>query len=342
MNLRLLLLPFTLIYAAIMMVRNRLYDWHLLRSVSFSKPVICVGNITVGGTGKTPFIEHLISILQPYQPSVVSRGYRRKTHGLVVATSQSTAIEIGDEPCQMHHKHPQVPIAVCEDRALAIAHLATHTSTNVVLMDDGFQHRSVRAGLYILITDYARPMWSDFTFPAGNMREPWQGRHRANIIVVNKCRPDLSLAERDKIKAKLSTNSDVFFSTIEYGSLTTFDGKTTTLPSTTKILAVAGIGRPEPFFSEIERHFADVKRISFADHHRFAASEIEQISQTCQSENRVLITTEKDAMRLREYVEQLTINVVYLPIQLRILFGEAEKLNTKILQYVRQFDRANK
>ena len=187
-------------------------------------------------------------------------------------------------------------------------------------------------------------MWSDFTFPAGNMREPWCGRHRADLIVVNKCPSDLSLGEKQQIERKLNVSVPVFFTTIEYGQWQTLSGAEPAEPIN-KAIAVAGIGRPEPFFKEVQRRIADVELRTFADHYQFTTTDVQQLSDQCRAENRTIVTTEKDAMRLREFVDNLTIkteNVVYLPIRLRVLFSEADMLNTKILNYVREFDRENK
>lgn len=344
MNLRLLLLPFSAIYAAIMMFRNMLYDHRWLHTCQFTKPVICVGNITVGGTGKTPFIEHLIMMLSEYKPSVVSRGYKRKTKGLVIANTSSTAATIGDEPIQMHCKYPNIPLVVDENRTEGINYLFRNTNTGVVLMDDGFQHRSTTAGMYILITDYARPMWNDFTFPAGNMREPWIGRHRADMIVVNKCPHNLTQTQKQQITQKLNVNVPVFFATIEYADGQTLNGEKVDLGKIKRAIAVAGIGRPTPFFAEVKNRIPDVTTHTYPDHYQFSPTDINSLFSLCQNENRTLITTEKDAMRLREFVDNLTIApefVVYLPIRLRILFGEEDKLNTKILQYVRKSNSAD-
>lgn len=345
MKLRRILLPLTVIYAIVMIVRNKLYDWNVLSSVKFGKPVICVGNITVGGTGKTPFIEHLINLLHAEKPSVVSRGYRRKTKGLVVASASSTVAEIGDEPFQIHAKHTGTPLVVDADRNEAIQYIINNTQSGVVLMDDGFQHRSTQAGCNILITDYARPMWCDFTFPAGNLREPWIGRHRAQMIVVNKCPHNLTSDEQKQIVQKLNVSVPIFFTTIVYDNFLTISGKMINNSEIEKAMAVAGIGRPEPFFAEVEQRIADVKRLVFADHHQFTKDEVEKIVNECKAEGRRLITTEKDATRLREFVDNSTIEtdfVVYLPIRLEVLFNEADKLNTKILQYVRKFDSTDK
>lgn len=315
---RKLLLPLTAIYALVMMVRNKLYDWGVLRSQTFEREVICVGNITVGGTGKTPFIEHLLRMLAERKPAVVSRGYGRKTRGLVVASETSTAAEIGDEPSQIKKKFARVPVVVAEDRNAAIRWVLGNTDSEVVLMDDGFQHRSTRASKYILIADYARPMWSDWTFPAGNMREPWSGRHRADMIVVNKCPADLGEAERDAILRKLDVRCPVYFSSIAYGGLVpvAVKGKGEGLRN---VVGVAGIGRPEPFFEELKRRYDKVVALRFADHHRFSDGDVKRIVDAARANDAFVVCTEKDAKRLPALGD---VEVYYLPIELNILFDQ--------------------
>lgn len=327
-----------------MLVRNKLYDWGILSHVEFSCPVFCVGNITVGGTGKTPFIEYMTRVLEEYRVAMVSRGYRRKTKGLVVATKGSTAEEIGDEPCQIHEKFPEMPVVVSENRASAIRCVTDEHGAQVVLMDDGYQHRSVKASMYVLITDYARPMWEDWTFPAGRMREPYCGKKRAGMVVVNKCPIGMSEEERKEYERKLDVDVPVFFTAIDYGHLKSIDGEDVEM-ELKDVIAVAGIGRPEPFFEEVERRSGKVERRVFIDHYQFSEDDVRGLMNDGEKGKRVIVTTEKDAKRLQNFKSIISTenkNIVYLPIELRVLFGEAEKLNTKILEHVRGFDRKDK
>lgn len=330
---RLILLPLTLIYVLIMIVRNILYDKGFLHQSSFSRPVICVGNITVGGTGKTPFIEFILRILGRHRPAIVSRGYHRQTRGLVVANSHSTVSSIGDEPSQIHRKHPDIPLAVCEDRSYAIRYLIQHTDSQVILMDDGYQHRETKASSYILIADYARPMWHDFTFPAGNMREPFCGARRASLIVVNKCPDNLSVAERQSIIRQFSSVSKapVFFTAISYGDIIDSNGNVVSDFCCSSALALAGIGRPQPFFDEVARRVADVHTFSFPDHHNFTVADIDDIRLATDKGKRTIITTEKDATRLASS----GLEFCYIPIQLKVLFNEEPLLETAILSMIK-------
>lgn len=328
----LFLLPFSAIFYAVTSLRNALYDCGILHSRSFAKPVICVGNITVGGTGKTPMIEYLVRNLLNFKPSLVSRGYRRKTKGFVFANPNSSADEIGDEPHQLLEKFPSMPIAVDTDRINAIEFLLQNTDTQVVLMDDGFQHRSVKAGLNIVVADYARPMWNDHVFPAGRLRESMRGLQRADIVVVNKCPENLSVTEKDEITLRLNLNENqrLFFSAIRYSEPQLIIGNQSI--TNDKIVAVAGIGRPQPFFDEVERRYGEIRKIAFADHHDFSPSDIEKIKNELAQlgSDSVVITTEKDAQRFGNH----DFTIYALPISLKILFDEQEKFNKTIIDYV--------
>lgn len=335
---RKLLLPLSIIYGLITVIRNFLYDIKLLHSQQFKTPLICVGNITVGGTGKTPFIEYLIKTLSNHRPSMVSRGYMRRTKGLVVADKDSTAAQIGDEPMQIHAKHSQLHIAVDSDRKNAIEYLQTHTATDVILMDDGFQHRNVTAGLNILIMDYARPMWRDMPFPAGNLRELACARKRAQIWIVNKCPATIDTQECATIEQRLKPNNNqhLFFSAIDYGNIVAFDNETAELSSSATILAIAGIGRPQPFFDELKRRYQSVETMTFADHHNYTQNDIDDISArfaNLAGTEKAIITTEKDAMRLMQ-IASFTKKTFYLPIELKILFDKESELKQIITDYV--------
>lgn len=333
-KIRILLLPVAAIYASIVGIRNLLYDKGLRKISRFKKPIICVGNLTVGGTGKSPFTEYIIRLISDYNPSLVSRGYRRKTKGMVVAKPTSTAAQIGDEPRQMLNKFPGMPIVADGDRFRAINYLINNTDTGVIVMDDGFQHRSVEAGLNIIMVDYARPMWNDFPIPAGDLREPWRGISRADIIIINKCPSDISIEERDKIisKMRLESHQSIFFSAIKYGDLLQQNGQKARLHSVKRFVAVAGVGRPEPFFDEVQRRYSDVTTLRFSDHCNFGKFETNAIVDAVDAmgPNTAVITTEKDATRFPD----IGTEVYYIPIELDILFNQEQELNQKILDYV--------
>ena len=217
-----LLIPFAWIYDFITSIRNMMYDHGLLKQQSFNKPLICIGNLAVGGSGKTPHTEYLINLLSKneYKVAVLSRGYKRKTKGFVLATDQSTAQEIGDEPSQIKKKFPNIVIAVDEDRCDGVSRIID--MADVILLDDAFQHRSIKAGLNILLTDYNKPYYKDYLMPAGRLRENQSGKKRADIIIMTKCRQEQISADDvnyNSIKLGLSENQQLFFTGIKYGKL---------------------------------------------------------------------------------------------------------------------------
>src|ERR1700676_1691421 len=247
---RILLLPFSLIYGLIIYIRNWLFDKNLLRSSYFNLPIICIGNLSVGGTGKSPMVEFLIGKLHHhFQLAVLSRGYKRKTTGYALATRQSTALEIGDEPMQFFNKFPDLAVAVGEERVVAIPQLLhDKPDTRVIILDDAFQHRWVKAGFNILLTDYNNLYTRDWFLPTGDLRDQQKSARRADIIVVTKCPPDLSLAEKNQVtrEIKPKPNQHLFFTAISYGKpyqVITREPWITN-KATTEVLLVTGIANP--------------------------------------------------------------------------------------------------
>lgn len=340
---RKLLLPLSWIYGGVTSLRNLLYDKRWFRSVSFDLPVICVGNITVGGTGKTPCIEYLIQLLSDIrQPGLVSRGYRRKTKGIVMADASSDALAIGDEPYQIKQRFPRLPIVVSADRAKGITHLLAHSKTNVVLMDDGFQHRAVQAGLYVMMMDYNRPIWKDHPFPAGSLREPASGRRRAHILIVNKCPGTLSEAERDFFSHKLALRpgQHLFFTSINYGSLKAFKHKNELPSHIDRLVAISGIANPNPFHNYLRDAGYSVMPMPFGDHHHFGEVDLKRIEDGFLSAGggvNVVVMTEKDAARM-DSIDlgrfAFANHLYYLPIGLDFLFNEKIKFDQLIKHYV--------
>lgn len=345
---RLLLLPFSVLYWVATSLRNLAYDLGALPQRRFKTPVICVGNITVGGTGKTPLTEHLVSLLsgKGRRVAVVSRGYKRKSKGQVVAEADCTAATVGDEPCQMKRKHPEADVIVDSDRAAAIS-TAISRGADVVIMDDGMQHRSVRPKGLILVVDYARPMWRDLPLPAGDLREDRTARLRADIVVVNKCPPGLTKSQAEAFMAHMSLNDgqQVFFSTIEYGTMRRPDGSPVSDDEAAMRggVAVAGIGRPEPFFNEVADRLADgrMRRMAFADHHAYSPSDMADISRVLDSvgADGVIVCTEKDSMRLPAVSGRET---WVLPIALRVLFGQSDELDKAVERLAAPVNRQTK
>lgn len=329
---RFLLFPFAIIYSIVTTLRNYFFDLGLFASTSFDKPIIAVGNLSVGGTGKTPQIEYLIKLLKPkYKIGVLSRGYGRTTKGFVLVNETKNASEVGDEPLQFSKKFDDVIIAVDENRVHGIQQLKT---TEVVLLDDAFQHRKVKAGFYILLTTYSELFCDDFILPFGNLREPSSGKKRANMIIVTKCPSDISELAMSEVKKKLDVNVPVFFSKIEYDELVYSEIKpikTAEIKLTEKTI-ITGIAKPFPFISHLKKENDLV--LEFSDHHNFTKKEIDNIKEL--ANNKTIITTEKDFMRLKGSLskEQL----FYLPIK-SVFLKEADVLDKIILDYVGKSSR---
>lgn len=320
---RIVLMPFSWLYGLVIDTVDLLYRMGILNAKESPIRTVCIGNLTVGGTGKTPITEYLIDKLHAKGRNVVmlSRGYRRKTKGLQVATKYSTVEDIGDEPMQIHKRFPDVPIVVDGNRNRALDYIKQNMpDTDVVLMDDGMQHKSTKATEYVLVCDYARPIYDDMLLPAGNLREHWWARKRAKTVIINKCPLDLSeqeMADMER-KMKLGKSQRLYFTGIEYQELV---GSTST---TRKAVAIAGIGRPAPFFDEVRRRYGEnTECIKYGDHHLFTPEELKEVENKLDllGEESVLICTEKDAQRLSNKIGKHS--VCYLRIGLRLLHGDS-------------------
>ena len=346
------LYPLACLYGAGVWLRNLLFDRGWLPSRSFPLPVISVGNLTVGGTGKTPHTEYLIRLLHPrWQTAVLSRGYRRRTSGFVLGTSRTTAADIGDEPCQMLRKFPGLRVAVDADRCHGIARLTdgqTAPGTEVILLDDAFQHRYVRPGLSLLLIDYHRPVTADTLLPAGRLREPVAGKRRADLLIVSKCPPDMGAAERREWERRLAClpRQRLFFTTLTYGALYPLGGGAArplhSLGAADAVLLLTGIASPAALLQELARHTRHVTPLTFADHHAFTAADLRRLEQAfgqLPHGRRLIITTEKDATRLADCPHlpaPLRAALYVLPVEVSFLFGEAGTFNQTITEYVQQ------
>lgn len=346
-----LLFPLALLYGAVTELRNLFYDRKIFRSVKFDFPVISVGNLTVGGTGKTPHVEYLILLLQYVnRVATLSRGYGRKTHGFRIATPQSTADEIGDEPRQFKTKFPETIVAVGEDRMLAIPKiLQAHPETDVILLDDAFQHRSVRAGLSILLTEYNNLFTRDALMPLGWLREGKWNYHRADIIVVTKCPDTLIAAEREKIVAEIKPYKyqRVYFSALQYGVLYSFYdlAEKLDLNNNTDVLLVCGIAN----YTDLEKHLKTKTRNvyvrQFRDHYRYDSIDLDSIRQTYENlgeRNKAIVITEKDAARLepfRHWFLQNKMRIFVQPVAVKFLNDDGQQFNNDITTYI-EFTKA--
>lgn len=341
--LRFLLYPFTLLYGAIVWLRNRLYDSGFMSSVSFDLPVIAVGNLSVGGTGKTPHVEYLVRLLQyEYRIATMSRGYKRRTRGFVLAGPGTNALHIGDEPMQYHLKFPDLAVSVAEERMTGIPYLVQRRpDTEVILLDDAYQHRSVQAGRNILITDYARPFYDDYILPYGRLREGRKAYQRADIIIVSKCPENLGKEEAARIRQRIAplATQQVFFSYICYGQAYDFFSREPVSFAGKQVLLISGIAKPQPLEQRVMAEAAKVHLLSYPDHHFFTARNFEEIRSTIANwgGDVVIVTTEKDATRLhlkQETLMSLQVPVIVLPIEVRFLFGEGPLFDTAIQQFV--------
>ena len=335
--LRKILFPFAILYGLITSIRNFLFDKGILKSYSFEVPIIAVGNLSVGGTGKTPQIEYLIRLLSPnYKVATLSRGYKRQSKGFVLADSTSNAEILGDEPFQFYSKFKNIQVAVDADRKNGIEQLLSQTNKpDIILLDDAFQHRKVKAGFYILLTSYGDLYSNDFMLPTGNLRESRSGAKRANIIVVTKCPANLSLDEQNKIKRFLLRgndkvkNQELYFSYIDYDDSVYSEDKILKVSEIKNVdkLLLAGIAKPEPFFGYLQH--GNEECLTYPDHHHFTEKDLLEIKN--KSQNKIIITTEKDFVRLKGSVpkEQL----FYLPIRSSFL-SASENFDKTITNYV--------
>ena len=335
--LRKILFPFAILYGVITSIRNFLFDKGVLKSYAFDLPIIAVGNLSVGGTGKTPQIEYLIRLFSDkYKVATLSRGYKRQSKGFILADETINARVLGDEPFQFYKKFPTIQVAVDADRKNGIEQLLSQKiKPEIILLDDAFQHRKVKAGFYILLTSYGDLYSDDFILPTGNLRESKTGAKRANVIIVTKCPFNLSPEKQNEIrnKLKLSVNQELYFTFIAYDNFIYGENRkinVNEIQGASKLL-VAGIAKPEPFFAYLQD--ANDVCLSFPDHHNFTDKDILEIKNLAQ--NNIIITTEKDYVRLKGSLpsEQL----FYLPIQSSFLSGaeiSGENFDKTITNYV--------
>jgi tetraacyldisaccharide 4'-kinase len=358
MNRNILLYPVSVIYGLITGLRNYLYNSGVLHVTSFPVPVICVGNITVGGTGKTPHTEYLAKLLKSsFSVAVLSRGYKRSTTGFRLAGWSSSPADIGDEPSQISRKFPGITVAVDSDRVNGINKILEYApGTNVIILDDGFQHRRVKPGLSILLTDFSRPFYRDHMLPFGNLREWKSNSVRADVIVVTKCPGELKPFDRRLIRKEMDKApfQSLFFSTLSYGTpLKVFpvEGKESVKLDPRKCsgcgaVLLTGIANPMPLRRYLEKFFGEIARLEFSDHHSFTARDLITIREaygSLKSPEKYIITTEKDAVRLTEMEidEYLRPVIYYVPIEVSFLDDDKMKFDKIITGYVGKNCRHN-
>ncbi len=345
--------PLSWLYGCGVKFRNFLFDTGILKSHAFDVPVISVGNITVGGTGKTPHVEYLIRLLQnKVKVAVLSRGYKRKTHGFILATNDMTVREIGDEPHQMKQKYPNVAVAVDRKRVHGIEKLMEHDKElDVILLDDAFQHRYVKPGINILLVDYHRLIIYDKLLPAGRLREPLSGKNRADIVIITKCPKDMKPMEfRVLIKAmNLYPYQHLYFTTLAYDSLMPLYNKKGTraledIKADEHVLLLTGIASPEQMLIDLKPYAANIHPLTFADHHEFNKKDVEKINEAFSSmpSPKCIITTEKDATRINNtlgFTDEVMQNMYLLPVKIQFMQDQDDLFNQNILGYVRKNSR---
>ena len=344
--LRFLLFPFAFLYGTAIHIRNFLFDKKILSSNHFDIPTICVGNLSVGGTGKTPMTEMLLSLLHPqYRIATLSRGYKRKTKGFLIADEYTTASDIGDEPMQLHTRFQDVLVAVDEDRSHAIRQLAKHPGKlQVIILDDAMQHRSVKADCNILLTDYSNLYVDDYFLPVGSLRDQRSSSRRADMIVVTKCPGNISLEEKTAITRHIQpqAHQQVFFAAIDYG---TPYNLVTKVPyhfsENATIIAVAGIAKPQHYFDYLRTKTHHLEKIVLPDHYDFTEEDILKIFSTSKNnasgKSVIFMVTEKDAAKINSYQQvfiNLSVDIYVLPIKCVILYNESAFFHKKIIAVI--------
>lgn len=340
--------PVSLVYGAVVWVRNFLFDKNILRSTSFNFPLICVGNLATGGTGKTPMTEYLMELLQnDFKTATLSRGYKRKTKGFTVAGDASTALDIGDEPMQFHQKFKNVTVAVGEERLVAIPQLLhERPATEVIILDDAFQHRQVKAGLNILLTEYGNRYSRDLMMPSGDLRDIKKSSIRADIIIVTKCKTDLTEEEKKIIEKELKIlpQQKLFFTAILYGRpYHLFNSEKTDINIAHDALLITGIANPRPLKNFLTKHVKSYDMLRYPDHHIFNSGDLKDIKKHFEklpAENKIIVTTEKDAVRLQKFEKELLSYPIFaLPVKHHFLFGEAAAFNKIMVDFIKGFKK---
>ncbi|RYD59013.1 MAG: tetraacyldisaccharide 4'-kinase [Sphingobacteriales bacterium] len=341
---RIFFYPFALIYGALVWLRNRLYDTGFFSSIQFMTPVISVGNLSVGGTGKTPHVEYLIRLMQyRYQAATMSRGYKRRTQGFLIADANTNALRIGDEPMQYHMKYDDLVVSVAEERITGIPTLLQkRPQVEVILLDDAYQHRSVRPGLNILITDYSKPFYTDHILPMGTLRERRAAYKRADVIIVSKCPSGMTPEQASEIERNINPfpHQQVLFSHIKYVTPYNLFTREAEELSGSHLVLVCCIAKPEPLVGYLRQVGKEVHVLSYPDHHYFVSRDLEEIKAAYDNWNvlpKVIVTTEKDAARLHLHMDKLKdwgIKIVVLPIEISFLFERGNDFDGLVLNYI--------
>ncbi len=322
------LAPFSLLYGAAVAIRHKLFDWKILRSEEYDIPIVCIGNLTVGGTGKTPLTDMLAGHFKmTHNVAVLSRGYKRRTKGYFEAEIGTSFLDTGDEPKLIKQRHPDIVVAVCEKRRDGISEIRRrHPEVNMIILDDGFQHRYVEPWVNVVLIDYTRPIYRDHLLPWGNLRDTVGQLHRARYVIMTKCPPDMSPIDRRIVRKslKLYPYQSLFFTSMECGNaVPLFRNSMTEIPANGKsVIAMSGIGNPKSFCDSLEKRYAVEDEIVFPDHHPYRRRDLALMEQVLgkSPEGTVIITTEKDAVKLagsKKIPENLRPRLFYQPLNIR-------------------------
>ena len=348
---KLLLYPFSFLFGIITSIRNTLYDLRLLKSEEFDIPVVSIGNITVGGTGKTPHVEYLLSLLKDkFEVATLSRGYKRKSRGFIEVQPDSEVREVGDEPLQIKKKFPEVVTAVCKNRRTGIKRILDSQSIktpDVIILDDAFQHRCISPGVNILLIDYNRPLKKDTLLPAGRLRESSSQIKRADIIIFTKCYGDVTPIMRRIMQKEvyLRPYQELYFSTLEYDRMIpVFSGNELDDEALNEkqiaMLVITGIASPVLIYKHIEKFASQMETLKFSDHHHYSKKNIRTILgkfESINSEKKIIVTTEKDAMHfksLSNLPDTFKESLYYIPVKIKFIDNDGNLFNKKMLNYV--------
>lgn len=346
-----ILYPLSWIYGIVIYIRNQMYDLGVLKSKEFDVPIISIGNITVGGTGKTPQVEYLVNLLyEKYEVATLSRGYKRKTSGFRLVEVNSTAAEVGDEPLQIKNKFPEITVSVCENRVIGVEKLLDSKNEkvpDVVLLDDAFQHRRITAGINILLIDYNRQLKEDTLLPAGRLREGMIQMRRANIIVFTKCPNEVTPIMRRILQkdVRLKPYQSLFFTALNHGNIEPVfsapkPDKSFYNEKSYSLLVLTGIASPNLIYTHLKQFSRKIEILSFPDHYYYSDTDIQSVMQKfdlLQTDKKMIITTEKDLMRIKDMTnlpDDFKKNLYYLPVKIKFLDEGENEFNKKILNYV--------
>jgi tetraacyldisaccharide 4'-kinase len=334
-----ILLPISLVYCIITNIRNIFFDIGIIKENKFNIPIIGLGNITVGGTGKTPHSQYISELLQNnYKIAVLSKGYGRKTKDFKYVNIDSSSYEVGDEPLQMKRNLPKEIVAVDHRRVNGVNKIMKeHPEVNCIILDDAFQHRTIKIGLNILLCDYNNPIYKDWMMPVGLLRESKRGIKRADCVVISKCPEDLTLEESKRIEKKLKFTKEVFFSKMIYDEIVSLNGNKTIEKSfLKKVLLVTGIANSSQIIEYLEKLNIQIKHLKYKDHFQYQKKDINKIIDNYKRENSeiIILTTEKDAQKMKEFEELSKFPVYYLKVSIDFIRNK-DKFEEKIMEYVK-------